>query len=97
MMLLFRLGGLLSSPEKVKEIAGLRELPVVREGMSEMGIVQFCAVDKEAQKKLEQWLAQKAVLQTRLRTATIMVSRCYPGTNYFDDTKPLGGNQPLFS
>lgn len=63
MMLLFRLGGLLDSPEKVKEIAGLSELPVVREGMSEMGIVEFCVVDLEVQKKLEEWLAQKAVLQ----------------------------------
>lgn len=63
MMLLFRLGGVLDSAEKVKELAGLKELPVVREGWSEMGIVRFCVVDKEAQKELEQWLAQKAVLQ----------------------------------
>ena len=63
LMLLFRLGGLLDTPEKVKEIAGLDETPMVRDGMSEMGIVQFCVVDKEAQKKLEEWLAQRAVLQ----------------------------------
>ncbi|KAF2033231.1 hypothetical protein EK21DRAFT_86353 [Setomelanomma holmii] len=63
MMLLFRLGCLLDTPEKVKEIAGLDKLPVVREGMSELGVVKFCAVDKDAQKKLEEWLAQKAVLQ----------------------------------
>ncbi|KAF1843986.1 uncharacterized protein K460DRAFT_408302 [Cucurbitaria berberidis CBS 394.84] len=63
MMLLFRLGGLLSTPEKVKEVAGLEELPVVREGMSEMEMVKFCAVDKEAQKKLEDWLTQQSVLQ----------------------------------
>jgi hypothetical protein len=63
LMLLFRLGGLLDSPEKVKEIAELEGLPVVKEGMSEMGVVKFCVVDKEAQKKLEEWLAQKAVLQ----------------------------------
>jgi hypothetical protein len=63
MMLLFRLGGVLDSAEKVREIAGLKELPVVREGLSETGIVRFCVVDQEAQNKLEQWLVQKAVLQ----------------------------------
>jgi hypothetical protein len=63
MMLLFRMGGLLDSPEKVKEIAGLDELPVVKEGMNEMGPVKFCIVDKEVLQKLEEWLAQKAVLQ----------------------------------
>jgi hypothetical protein len=63
LMLLFRLGGLLDSPEKVKEIAGLDELPVVKEGRNEMGSVKFCVVDKEVQQKLEEWLAQKAVLQ----------------------------------
>jgi hypothetical protein len=63
LMLLFRLGGLLDTPEKVKDIAGLDELPVVKEGMNELGPVRFCVVDKEVQKKLEEWLAQKAVLQ----------------------------------
>jgi hypothetical protein len=63
LMLLFRLGGLLDTPEKIKDIAGLEELPVVKEGMSEMGPLRFCVVDKEVQRKLEGWLAQKAVLQ----------------------------------
>jgi hypothetical protein len=63
MKMLFRLGGLLDSPEKVKDIAGLDELPMVREGMSEMGLVRFCVVNLEVQKKLEEWLAQRAVLQ----------------------------------
>jgi hypothetical protein len=63
LMLLFRLGGLLDSPEKVREIAGLEELPVIKEGVSEMGVVKFCVVDKEVQRKLEEWLAQRAVLQ----------------------------------
>jgi hypothetical protein len=63
LMLLFRLGGLLDTPEKVKEIAGLDELPIMKEGISEMGVVKFCVVDKDAQKKLEEWLAQRAVLQ----------------------------------
>ncbi|KAF1920590.1 hypothetical protein BDU57DRAFT_544270 [Ampelomyces quisqualis] len=60
---LFRLGGLLDSAEKVKEIAGLEELPVVREGVNEMGPVKFCVVEREAQDKLEEWLKQRAVLQ----------------------------------
>jgi hypothetical protein len=64
MMLLFRLGGLLDSPEKAKEIAELEELPVVREGESEMGVVKFCVVSQEVQGKLEEWLKQRAVLQT---------------------------------
>jgi hypothetical protein len=64
MMLLFRLGGLLNTPEKVKEIAGLEELPIVREGESEMGIMKFCVVSKEVQGTLEEWLKQRAVLQT---------------------------------
>ncbi|KAI8939590.1 hypothetical protein NX059_003354 [Plenodomus lindquistii] len=63
MMLLFRLGGLLDTPQKVKEIAGLKELPNVMEGWSELGPVKFCAVDKDVQKKLEDWLTQQAVLQ----------------------------------
>jgi hypothetical protein len=45
-MYLFRLGGLLDSAEKVKEIAGLEEVPVVREGVNEMGPIQFCVVGR---------------------------------------------------
>lgn len=63
MMFLFRLGGLLDTSEKVKEVAGLEELPSVREGMNEMGMVKFCVVNKDAQKKLEDWMTQQAVLQ----------------------------------
>ncbi|KAH6873007.1 hypothetical protein BKA58DRAFT_158491 [Alternaria rosae] len=63
MMLLFRLGGLLSSAEKVQEVASLDRVPVEQEGMSEMGPVKFCLVDKDAQKKLEEWLTQQSVLQ----------------------------------
>ena len=63
LMFLFRLGGLLDSPEKVKDIAGLKELPLVRKAWSERGMVDFCVVDKEVQQNLEEWLAQKAVLQ----------------------------------
>lgn len=62
MMCLFRLGGLLDSPEKVKEIAGLEEVPVVREGVNEMELVKFCVVGKEVQGRLEEWLRQRAVL-----------------------------------
>jgi hypothetical protein len=63
MMSLFRLGGLLESAEKVKEIVCLDKMSEVREGSNEMGMVKFCVVDMEAQKKLEKWLAQRAVLQ----------------------------------
>lgn len=62
-MLLFRLGGLLDSAEKVKEIAGLENLPKVVEGESGVGIMRFCLVKKETQKILEDWLVQQAVLQ----------------------------------
>jgi hypothetical protein len=64
MMLLFRLGGLLDSPEKVMEIAGLNELPVVSEGMGSTGIMKYCLVNQDSKKKLEEWLSQRAVLQT---------------------------------
>lgn len=63
MMCLFRFGGLLDSAEKVKEIAGLEVVPVLREGIYEMGLVKFCVVEKEVQRKLEEWLKQRAVLQ----------------------------------
>ncbi|KAJ4412820.1 hypothetical protein N0V91_000582 [Didymella pomorum] len=62
--LLFRLGGLLSSPEKVKEVAGLDEPPVVQNGWSERGLVQFVTVDEKAKKSLEEWLTQQSVLQS---------------------------------
>jgi hypothetical protein len=63
LMLLFRLGGVLDSAEKVKEVAGMDEVPIVREGSSERGPVKFCVVDQEAKKKLEEWLTQQSVLQ----------------------------------
>jgi hypothetical protein len=63
MMLLFRLGGLLDTVEKVKEVAGLEQLPIVREGMSAMGVVKFCVVDREVQRRPEEWLTQQAILQ----------------------------------
>lgn len=56
MMLLFRLGGLLDSAEKVKEVVGLDQAPVVREGMNERGLVEFCLADQDAKKKLEGWV-----------------------------------------
>jgi hypothetical protein len=62
-LLLFRLGGLLDSAEKVKEIAGMEELPVTKDGTNETGIVKFCLVDEGSKKKLEDWLVQRAVLQ----------------------------------
>ena len=58
----FRLGGLLGSAEKVKEVAGLEQVPMVKEGWSDREWIRFCLVDSETKKTLEAWLAQKAVL-----------------------------------
>jgi hypothetical protein len=57
MMLLFRLGGLLDSAEKVKDVADIKELPAVKNGVNEMCIVKFCVVDEGTKKKLEEWSA----------------------------------------
>jgi hypothetical protein len=65
LVLLFRLGGLLSSPERVQEVAGLEEPPVIQDGWSERGPVKFVMVDEGAKKKLEEWLTQQSVLQQR--------------------------------
>lgn len=62
LMLLLRLGGLLSSPEKVQEVAELEEPLIVQDGWSERGPVKFVMVDEEAQKKLKEWLTQQSVL-----------------------------------
>jgi hypothetical protein len=59
---LIRLGGLLDSAEKVKEVAGLEEVPDVTEGQNDMGIANFCMVDEEAKKKIEQWVEQQRAL-----------------------------------
>ena len=64
LMLLFRVGGLLSSPEKIQDVAKLEEPPVVQEGWSERGPVKFVIVDEEAKRKLEEWLTQQSVLQS---------------------------------
>ncbi|KAL1601692.1 hypothetical protein SLS60_006607 [Paraconiothyrium brasiliense] len=59
----FRMGGLLNSAEKVKEIGEMEELPKIEDGWSEMGPVKFCMVDLRTKGKLEEWLAQRAVLK----------------------------------
>jgi hypothetical protein len=61
LVLLFRLGGLLGDAEKVREVAGLEEAPVVQEGWSERGPVRFVVVDKSAKKRLEEWLTLQSV------------------------------------
>jgi len=61
-MVLIRLGGLLGSKEKVREIAGLDEDPKVVDGKSEMGKASFCVVDEEAKRKIDEWLAQAPVV-----------------------------------
>lgn len=60
---LFRLGGLLESKEKVKEIAGLDELPKVTQGMGEFGMADFVWVDDEARDKIETWLGLQQVVE----------------------------------
>jgi len=60
-MVLFRLGGLLSTPEKVQNIAGLDEVPDVRKGQGSMGAVDFCIVDQESNKRINAWLAQQVI------------------------------------
>lgn len=63
LMLLFRLGGLLSTVEKVQQVAEMDEPPVIQQGWSERGMVNFCVVDEAAKMKLEEWLTQQSVLQ----------------------------------
>ncbi|KAF2122117.1 hypothetical protein BDV96DRAFT_594043 [Lophiotrema nucula] len=64
-MFMFRLGGLLDSVEKVKEVAGLEEVPVEKEAWGEMGPAKFCFVSKNAQGKIEEWLQQQRVEEKR--------------------------------
>jgi hypothetical protein len=63
MVWLFSLGGLLDTPEKVQEITGMDKVPGVVTGIGETSLAKFCYVEKEAQKKLEEWLTQQSVLQ----------------------------------
>ncbi|KAJ4348123.1 uncharacterized protein N0V89_009495 [Didymosphaeria variabile] len=59
----FRMGGLLNSAEKVKEVGKMEGLPNVEDGWSETGPVKFCMVDLKTKRNLEEWLAQWAVLK----------------------------------
>ncbi|KAJ4384425.1 hypothetical protein N0V86_000024 [Didymella sp. IMI 355093] len=61
LVLLFRLGGLLGDAEKVREVAGLEEAPVVQKGWSERGLVSFVVVDESAKKRLDEWLTLQSV------------------------------------
>ena len=64
---LLRLGGLLNSPEKVKEIAGLTEIPRVEIGRGELGKnSNFAMVSEEAKRKIDEWLAQQQVISKKL-------------------------------
>ncbi len=58
---LFRLGGLLGDAQRVKEIAGLEELPKVTYGMGSTGEATFVWVDSEATKRVENWLEMRQV------------------------------------
>jgi hypothetical protein len=53
---LLRLGGLLESREKVKEIASLENAPRVTMGMSDRGTSEFVWVDDVARGKIESWI-----------------------------------------
>ncbi|KAH6676665.1 hypothetical protein B0J14DRAFT_586091 [Halenospora varia] len=58
----FRLGGVLESAEKVKEIARLEKVPKVTWGENDMGQVKFCWVDEEAKVKIEGWMDEQQAL-----------------------------------
>jgi hypothetical protein len=64
-VIVFRLGGLLDSGEKVKEVAGLERLPRLVEGEGELGMTTFCIVDESSKKKIDAWLAQAQVVEKR--------------------------------
>lgn len=53
---LFRIGGLLESKEKVKEIAGLERVPKVTLGIGERNMSEFVWVDDEAREQIEAWV-----------------------------------------
>jgi hypothetical protein len=53
---LFRLGGLLESQEKIKDIAGLEQMPKVTTGIGSRGMSDFVWVDDAAREKIEHWI-----------------------------------------
>lgn len=53
---LFRIGGLLESKEKVKEIAGLEKTPKVTLGIGERDMSEFVWLHDEAREKVEAWV-----------------------------------------
>ncbi|ORY12721.1 hypothetical protein BCR34DRAFT_563278 [Clohesyomyces aquaticus] len=60
---IFQLGGLLDSALQVQQVAGLEELPKVVRGIGSEGRgVRFCSVTKDAQKKIEAYLAQRQII-----------------------------------
>ncbi|TVY64208.1 Acylphosphatase [Lachnellula suecica] len=61
---LIRLGGLLGTPAKVKEVAGLVDEPQVTEGENERGVARFAMVDEEARDKIEAWVEQQRAFLT---------------------------------
>jgi len=58
-----KLGGLIESAEKVKEIAGLENTPDVTTGTGEFGIADFCWIDGESAGKVRSWLALQQVIK----------------------------------
>jgi hypothetical protein len=61
----FRLGGLLESAEKVREIAGLEKTPKVTQGEGDTGVHEFVWVDENAMGKVESWLESKQSLKDK--------------------------------
>ncbi|KAF1977101.1 hypothetical protein BU23DRAFT_565249 [Bimuria novae-zelandiae CBS 107.79] len=59
----FRMGGLLDTVEKIKDVGMMEELPKIEDGWSESGPVKFCLVDMDTKKRLKEWLTQQAVLK----------------------------------
>jgi hypothetical protein len=53
---------LLGNAEKVRVVTGLEVEPRVVRGESEVGTVDFCLVDEEAKRKIDEWLAQAQVV-----------------------------------
>jgi hypothetical protein len=65
-IVLVRLGGLLDTPQKIQEIAGLSEPPPVEEGESDMsGSTRFCMVSEETKRKIDEYLAQQQAVSKK--------------------------------
>lgn len=62
-LFVFRLGGLLDTLDKVKEIAGMDSSPRTVQTRGEMGWVTLCVVGQDERKKIQDWLRSKRLGQ----------------------------------